>query len=288
MVLRLGRERHLESAEPAPLPLPPHEMRMLVGPLDPALFDNPDGKLVFPGLEPTQFRSVLDFGCGCGRVARQLIQQRPRPERYVGLDLHSGMIKWCNRNLAPHAPGFEFRHHDVFYEAFNPGRNKPLHAPFQLASDQFSLVIALSVFTHLTQVQAEAYLAELSRVLEPGGILLTSWFLFDKRDFPMMQEDQNTLFINEFDVRNAVIYDRSWTRAAAARAGLVIRDAIPPGIRGHQWELRMTQPGIRVDVAEWPEDAADRGRQPPPQMPPNAALLGHESGPSEGADDELR
>ncbi len=116
---------------------------------------------------------------------------------------------------------------------------------FQLASDQFSLVIALSVFTHLTQVQAEAYLAELSRVLEPGGILLTSWFLFDKRDFPMMQEDQNTLFINEFDVRNAVIYDRSWTRAAAARAGLVIRDAIPPGIRGHQWELRMTQPGIR-------------------------------------------
>ncbi len=71
-------------------------------------------------------------------------------------------------------------------------------------------MIALSVFTHLTQVQAEAYLAELSRVLEPGGILLTSWFLFDKRDFPMMQEDQNTLFINEFDVRNAVIYDRSW------------------------------------------------------------------------------
>ena len=73
--------------------MPPLEMRVLVGPTDPGLFDNPDGKLVFEGLDPEQYRSVLDFGCGCGRVARQLIQQRPRPRRYVGLDLHSGMVQ---------------------------------------------------------------------------------------------------------------------------------------------------------------------------------------------------
>jgi SAM-dependent methyltransferase len=263
------------------LPLPPHEMRTLVGPTDPSLFDNPEGNLVFPGLKPTQFRSVLDFGCGCGRVARQLIQQGPRPERYVGLDLHAGMIKWCDRNLTPHAPGFEFRHHDVFYNAFNPGRGKPLHAPLPFGDDEFSLVIALSVFTHLTQVQTEPYLAELSRVLEPDGILLTTWFLFDKRDFPMMQEDQNTLFINEHDVRNAVIYDRTWARQAAADVGLVICEAIPPGIRGHQWELRMTQPRAGIEEMEWPDDVAERGRQPSPPMPSNASLIGHANGPAD-------
>jgi SAM-dependent methyltransferase len=249
-------------------------MRVLVGPTDPSLFDNPTGNLVFPGLEPAQFRSVLDFGCGCGRVARQLIQQRPRPERYVGVDLHAGMIEWCNRNLAPHAPGFEFHHHDVFYGAFNPGRRKPLHAALPFPDQEFSLAFALSVFTHLTQVQTEAYLAELSRVLQPGGILLATWFLFDKRDFPMMQDEQNTLFINEHDIRNAVIYDQAWTREAAAKVGLVIYDATPPPIRGHQWQLWMTQRRPGMEEIDLPEDQADRGRLPPPQMPVNASEIG--------------
>ena len=70
------------------LPIPPLELRELVGPTDPALFDNPDGNLVVPGLAPEAFSSVLDFGCGCGRLARQLIQQHPQPEIYLGIDLH--------------------------------------------------------------------------------------------------------------------------------------------------------------------------------------------------------
>jgi SAM-dependent methyltransferase len=254
-------------------------MRVLVGPTDPSLFDNPAGTLVFAGLEPAQFRSVLDFGCGCGRIARQLIQQRPQPERYVGIDLHAGMIRWCSANLAPHAAGFEFHHHDVFYGGFNPGKDKPLHAALPFADDQFSLVVAISVFTHLTQDQSAAYLAELSRVLEPGGILLSSWFLFDKGDFPMMQDDQSTLFINEHDVRNAVIYDRAWVREAAAKVGLVVCDVIPPTIRGHQWDLRMTQPRDGVAEIQLPEDLAQRGRQPPPPMPPEAFLIGRADSP---------
>lgn len=249
-------------------------MRVLVGPTDPSLFDNPSGAPVFPGFEPAQFRSVLDFGCGCGRIARQFIQQRPPPERYIGIDLHAGMIEWCKRNLAPRAQGFEFHHHNVFYDAFNPGKNKPLHAPLPGASGEFTLAIAWSVFTHLTQLQAEAYLAELARVLAPGGIVLSTWFLFDKRDFPMMRDEQNTLFINEHDVRNAVIYDRAWVRRAAADAGLIICAATPPSVRGYQWELRMTQPGPGVQDVELPEDLSERGREPPPPMPPQAFLIG--------------
>ena len=208
-----------------PLPMPPSEMRALVGSTDETLFDNPTGAPVFYGLDPNDFPTVLDFGCGCGRIARQLIQQNPRPDRYLGLDLHAGMIRWCNENLAPRAPGFQFLHHDVMYTNFNPGKNKPLYLALP-TEEQFSLVIAISVFTHLTQVQTEAYLAECARVLAPGGSLLSSFFLFDKRDFPMMQPDQNTLFINEHDVRNAVIYDWGWVRAAVAAQGLVLCDAI--------------------------------------------------------------
>lgn len=259
---------------PSVLPLPPEEMRVLVGPVEPELFDNPAGTLVFAGLEVDRYRSVLDFGCGCGRIARQLIQQRPRPHRYAGVDLHPGMIRWCSENLTPHAPSFEFRHHDVFYPRFNAAEGRPLHASFSYADDEFSLAIALSVFTHLTQAQAEAYLAELARVLEPGGVLVSTWFLFDKLDYPMMQDEQNTLFINEYDVRNAVIYDREWMRATARNTGLVIYEATAPSIRGFQWELRMTQPSPTVNEVTLPPDDADPGRNAPPPMPPLAHRIG--------------
>jgi SAM-dependent methyltransferase len=256
------------------IPIPPLEMRQLVGPTDPADFDNPSGAPVFPNLPPESFRRVLDFGCGCGRVARQMMQQFPRPEHYEGIDLHAGMIQWCSQNLTPRAPGFNFRHHDVLYAGFNPGEGKPLHDRLPYADDEFSLVVAISVFTHLTQDQAEAYLAELARVLEPDGVLLTTWFLFDKREFPMMQDHQNTLFINEYDVRNAVIYSLDWVRPAAADAGLTLYEVLPPTVRGFQWELRMTPARPGITDADWPADEAPVGRAAPPMMPANAHRIG--------------
>ena len=58
----------------------------------------------------------------CGEA---LIQQRPRPARYLGIDVHRGMIEWCRENLTPFAPSFEFMHHDVFSRGLNPGDGKP-------------------------------------------------------------------------------------------------------------------------------------------------------------------
>ncbi len=104
----------------ANLPLPPLAYRELVGPTEERFFDNPTGNIVFPALPAAPYDFVLDFGCGCGRLARQLIQQEPRPRRYVGVDLHVGMIQWCRENLEPLAPGFEFHHHDVHNPTFNP------------------------------------------------------------------------------------------------------------------------------------------------------------------------
>lgn len=105
-------------------------------------FDNPTGGLALPHLPPEAFDAVLDFGCGCGRIARQILQQRPRPRRYLGIDLHRGMIDWCRANLAPGADGFAFEHHDVFNLSFNPGCAKPLWLPFPASAGEFSLVNA--------------------------------------------------------------------------------------------------------------------------------------------------
>lgn len=240
------------------LPWPPLEFRRLVGPTELDQFDNPTGQLVFKDLPEEACDYVLDFGCGCGRLARQLIQQRPRPRRYLGIDPHRGMIEWCQTNLSPHAPEFVFWHHDVFQQFMNPGGSlNPI--PLAARDSEITLFIGWSVFTHLLEADAKFYLGEMARVLSPVGTAVTTWLLFDKRDFPMMQTFQNALFISDFDPTNAVIFDRRWLSSEASRAGLVMSRIVPPAIRGFQWRIHFQKLGEGRHSEAFPEDTAPRG-----------------------------
>jgi SAM-dependent methyltransferase len=256
------------------LPLPPRVMRQLVGPTDDEAFDNPTGELVYSYLPADAYRSVFDFGCGCGRVARQLIQQHERPDRYVGVDLHRGMIKWCEKNLAPHARGFEFLHHDVFNYHFNPDRSKPDVLPFRVADGSATLVNAYSVFTHLTQMQAEFYLREVSRILARGGVFHSTWFLFDKQEFPMLQRHASALYVSYEDPSAAVLFDRAWLRKKANDAGLVITKVIPPAFRGYQWVLVMRHRRDGPVEADLPNDTAPIGEITLPDVPHDPSRVG--------------
>lgn len=209
-----------------------------------------------------QYEMVLDFGCGCGRVARLLAQaERPMPKRYLGIDLHAGMIGWCSENLAPRLPGFEFEHHDVYNPGLNPDPTLPRMLPLPVADQSVSLLTAVSVFTHLTQETAEFYLDEVARVLRPDAVMVASFFLFEKRYFPMMQDFQNALYINTSDPTNAVIFDRQWLLGALADRGLGVTAANGPEVRGFQWVMEIT-PGSRSVAIE--PDRAPFGRRPPP------------------------
>lgn len=259
--------------ESAALPLPPLGMRALVGPLEDGDFDNPSGLPVIAGLPDEAWDFVFDFGCGCGRLARQLIQQKPRPRRYLGVDLHAGMIRWCQRNLAPHAPELEFVHQDVRNPGFNPdGAHEAL--PFPVESGAVSLLIGWSVFTHLRQAAADFYLRETARVLKPDGRAHTTWFVFDKRDFPMMQSFQNALFINDCDPTNAVIFDRNWLAERCAAAGLAMAHIEPPRVRGYQWQIELRLLAGGASSREFPVDLAAPMRMPPPLLPAAAHKLG--------------
>ena len=224
------------------LPLPPLEFRHLVGPTDPEAFDDPSARLNFDRLPPHAYASVLDFGCGCGRLARQFMLNGTLPLRYVGIDPHRDMIAWCHDNITSRMPQFEFRHHDVYQEFMNPDGTFD-QVPLPAADASVTLFLAWSVFTHLLPPDVEYYLRELARVLTPDGIAITTWFMFDKREFPMMQEFQNALYISDFDPTNAVILDRRWLEQTIDAAGLTIASIAEPTLRGYQWtvNLRRTQ-----------------------------------------------
>ncbi len=272
-------EAEQPTISPDSLPIPPLEMRELVGPTDLEAFDNPTGALVFDYMEPKLdarvYERVFDFGCGCGRLARQMMQQRPRPKQYVGIDIHQGMIRWCQRNLQTAAPNFRFFHHDVFNVRFNP-KSTNSTAPFPVTDERFSLVIAHSVFTHLTELQAVHYLRECARILDEDGVLYASWFVFDKKDYPMMNEYSNALYVSYEDPSAAVTFDRQWVRNAAHEAGLKIFAIAPPWVRGHQWALMMT-PRQDVSEPEFPADLAPRRSMAPPMGSGEASLIGMET-----------
>lgn len=104
---------------------------------------------------PVENARVLDFGCGIGRVA---IALAPHASEVAGVDVSAGMIEEARRRAAGLA--------DVRFEATGGSA-----LPFSDAS--FDLVIAADSFPYLVRAGVlEAQLAELARVLRPGGDLL--------------------------------------------------------------------------------------------------------------------
>lgn len=217
------------------LPIPPYELRDKVGPTDEAAFDNPGGQPIYPYLSADAWDFVFDFGCGCGRLARQMIQQTPRPKQYLGVDPHHGLVDWATANLTAAAPNFRFAHHDVYSPGYAPGNSLRLADRFPVEDGKVTLLIAHSVFTHLSRDQTEFYLAELRRVLAPRGQAYTSWFFFDNASMPFFKEGPHALYADEKDFSAAVLFDRQWFLSTIQQAGLRVARTHLPSLPGHQW-----------------------------------------------------
>ena len=229
------------ESRPAHIPVPPFHLRQLVGLTEEAFYDNPTGDFVYPNIPSDLYESVFDFGCGCGRVARQLMLQRVPPKCYMGIDINRKMIESCQQNLTPANPAFRFKHHDVYSISLAPDNSANRTLPIPAADSSFSLAIAHSVFTHMLQDQSEFYLRELQRIIQPDGMIRSTWFFFYKQDFPVLAQHQNTLLVNEVDPTQAVFYDHNYFLSTVAAAGLRPLSFTPPQVKNFQWEVWLTR-----------------------------------------------
>lgn len=109
----------------------------------------------FAGPELASPRRVLDFGCGCGRLTRYLNPSN----RYitVGSDVNPDHVAWC----AEHLP-------NIISVGNNPS------PPLSLPDGSIDFAYSLSVFSHLPEHAAAAWLHDLARVIVPGGILIVT------------------------------------------------------------------------------------------------------------------
>ncbi|MGH2956570.1 MAG: class I SAM-dependent methyltransferase [Solirubrobacterales bacterium] len=101
---------------------------------------------------------VLDFGCGSGRLLRQLLDEA-RVAEIHGSDISEEMVSWIRANLCPPIAG-----------ATVNGERPPLAFP----DDHFDLITAISVFTHIADRWSD-WLLEMKRVLKPGGTLIATF-----------------------------------------------------------------------------------------------------------------
>ena len=100
-------------------------------------------------------RRWLDFGSGCGRVARHLVTRGSIVE-YTGADVDKEQTAWAARHLPA-----------CFVTI-------PTTPPTALAESAFDVIFSISVFTHLDEAGQFAWLAELRRLLRPGGLLIAT------------------------------------------------------------------------------------------------------------------
>ena len=159
-VILFGNMRYWLSGTPDGVPVPPWRLRTLViGTSAIKSFlstgrqaaDDIKNLLQTNGLDLNQFEKILDFGCGCGRVTRWM---RTKAQVY-GTDYNDELIRWARQNL----PSVQFE-------------TNGLEPPTPYPSNEFDFVYALSVFTHMPEALQRSWMAELHRIVKPGGFLM--------------------------------------------------------------------------------------------------------------------
>ncbi len=121
---------------------------------------------------------VLEIGCGIGKDAIQLMRPR-QVSSYLGIDVMQDSIVWCTNNLTRDDPSFRFEHFDAYHELYNPlGSKKTTDFSIPCEDASIDRVILSGVFTHLFEDEVSHYLAEIFRVLRPGGMVYASVFVY--------------------------------------------------------------------------------------------------------------
>lgn len=96
---------------------------------------------------------LLDFGTGWGRYSR-IFMKEITPDNITGVDVDPSLIQVC-RDTFPYC-NFEV---------------VPPFPPTDLPAGHFDLVVAYSVFSHLAEAAATAWIEEFARILAPGGMI---------------------------------------------------------------------------------------------------------------------
>lgn len=141
--------------------------------------------------------TILDWGCGTGRVIQHVHSYAPYALLY-GADSNAEMIQWNSKNLS----GIDFTGIQAM-------------PPTTYPSNYFNLVFGISVFTHLSKSATIEWVIELHRIIQTEGILLVtthgSFFMPQLFATEKNQLLETGFFSKSFSANNNVVGDRNDT-----------------------------------------------------------------------------
>jgi ubiquinone/menaquinone biosynthesis C-methylase UbiE len=124
-----------------------------------AFYERPALEQLVAHLELKGARAVVEFGCGTGRFAADLLGERLHPDAtYMGLDVSETMIGLAHERIAAFGPRADVRQTDG-----SPRINAP--------DGTFDRFLSTYVLDLLSHEDIDAVLREAHRVLRPGGLL---------------------------------------------------------------------------------------------------------------------
>lgn len=138
---------------------------------------------------------VLEIGCGCGRNAIALAPAI-KTGQYFGVDIEPLSLLACTDNKFFADKNFSFQILNIQNDEYNKdGAHSASQFKFDFQDNSFDVIFLISVFTHMTTKDVKNYIAEISRMLKPGGTCMFSSILVDHGttyrsiSFPFKSED---------------------------------------------------------------------------------------------------
>ena len=197
---------------------------------------------------------VLDIGSGFGRMALPLTRYLSARGSYDGLEIMPNAVRWCKRNITSSHPSSRFHHVDVYNRLYNPkGRLPEETFVFPFDANAFDFTLLMSVFTHMLPPTVKHYLAEIARVLRPGGTVLATAFLLDPISraaieagsgtfrFTHQLTDQGVMTNNLAIPEAAIAYPVGYLEQLVESSGLTFSRPVHPGTWSGRPDGRSTQ-----------------------------------------------
>lgn len=106
---------------------------------------------------PLKNQSILDWGCGPGRIIRHMPEVIGNNCTFYGTDYNSRSIAWCKANIL-----------DVNFN------KNPIKADLPYEDNSIDAIYGISILTHLSEQLHYDWFNELHRILKPNGVMLLS------------------------------------------------------------------------------------------------------------------